>query len=82
MRRPDETTTALGEPVELLTRPHSLLEAIIESSEDAIISKNLDGIIMSWNPAATRIFGYEPREIIGQSILRRLSPRLCTVKKG
>jgi len=44
------------------------LAAIVEHSEEAIFSKNLDSIIVSWNPAAARIFGYCAEEIIGRSI--------------
>jgi len=44
------------------------LAAIVESSDDAIISKNLDGIINSWNAGATRIFGFTSEEAVGQSI--------------
>jgi PAS domain S-box-containing protein len=44
------------------------LAAIISSSDDAIVSKTLDGKITSWNAGATTIFGYEAREMIGQPI--------------
>ena len=55
-------------------RAQGLLAAIVESAEDAIISKNLDGVIESWNPGAEHLFEYRAEEAIGHSIKLIIPP--------
>lgn len=78
MARPDRHAHALH------------LANVVESSDDAIVSKDLDGVVLSWNPGAARVFGYEAAEVVGQSI-RILIPHdrqseedqvLATLRRG
>jgi len=52
------------------------LAAIVQSSDDAIVSKTLEGVVLTWNPAAERIFGYSAEEMVGSSIYKLVPPEL------
>lgn len=63
--------TALDEEVRVRTtplEPVSFLASLVQSSDDAIIGKSCDGVVVFWNDAATRLYGYSADEMIGKSI--------------
>jgi PAS domain S-box-containing protein len=64
------------------TEAKAYLAAIIESSDDAIISKNLEGIITSWNAAAEKMYGFSAQEAVGQSIRMIIPPDRLEEEKG
>lgn len=71
----DVTQQALARrQLEERERASSLLAAIVDSTDDAIVSKSLDGIITSWNKSAERMFGYAADEAIGQHITLIIPP--------
>ncbi len=55
---------------------HLLLSAIVDSSDDAILSQSVDGTVTSWNAGATRMFGYRPEDIVGHSVVALVPPEL------
>jgi PAS domain S-box-containing protein len=62
--------------------PAAWLAAIVESSDDAIVSKTVNGIITSWNASATRLYGYTAEEAIGQSIMLIVPPERQNEEHG
>ncbi len=83
MTQPDDTenrssssTAAPTADLAELERARAHLAAIVDSSEDVIIGKTLEGIVTSWNKGAERLFGYTAAEMIGQSITRLMPPEV------
>jgi len=73
-----QDVTTRKEAEDITTR----LAAIVASSSDAIVGKTLDGVVMSWNAAAERIFGYSDREMVGQSVFVLIPEELHEAERG
>jgi PAS domain S-box-containing protein len=71
MNSMDALTASLGSSrlaLEPADETRQRFAAIVESSDDAILSKDLDGTILSWNSGAERLFGYRAEEVLGKSV--------------
>ena len=74
LKRLEELTKHLNEVEYKLARANALLAAIVENADESIISKDLDGRIISWNPAAERMYQYTSDEAIGEHISLIIPP--------
>jgi PAS domain S-box-containing protein len=75
-KRAEELLIANKELAFLNTEQQTLFASIVNSSDDAMMSKTLDGIITSWNHGAEKIFGYTTNEIIGKHVFIMIPPQL------
>jgi len=71
-----QSIRTLGRDIDADRHARFRLASIVESTDDAIVCKDLNGTVTHWNPAATRIFGYEECEIVGRSILMLIPEEL------
>ena len=74
MSAPSKSSPRIGRSDDAVSSQFRWLASIVEHSDDAIASKNLDGIVTSWNKSAERIFGYRSEEIIGKPITILIPP--------
>ncbi|MCA1596693.1 MAG: PAS domain S-box protein, partial [Chloroflexi bacterium] len=75
-RELEEVSTDLNHELQHRVTELQRLGSIVESCQDAILTKTLDGIITSWNQAAQRLYGYRPEEIIGRPVAILAPPGL------
>lgn len=71
----NEELQILNAELQIKEEAKARLAAIVESSDDVILSKNLEGIITSWNKGAQRLYGYTAEEIIGKSVATLIPPK-------
>ena len=87
LRTPDGSCVQLAITLDITERraaeeAQRRLAAIVESSDDAIVGKDLNGIVMSWNPGAKKMFGHSADEMIGRPITIIIPPELQEGKSG
>ena len=80
-RRTEDRLSEREEMLQESAKRLGQLAAIVESSDDVIVSKDLNGIITSWNATAARVFGYPAEEMIGSSILKLIPEDLHSDEK-